>query len=107
MDSLLAVEKEVDKAIDSFEAFYQGVDDDVDQALESLLASMNELMKADSDQALAANSLAYIQQCKEQIKDCIKKYSDKHKDLHGSISKIGKVIDKVRETGWKQQLAKF
>lgn len=37
-----------------------------------------------------------MQQCKEQIKDLVKKYSDKHKDLHGSISKIGKVIDKVK-----------
>ncbi len=95
MDSLVAVEKEVDKALDSFEAFYQGVDHDVDQALENLLTSINELAKTENEQKLSTNSLVYIQQCKEQIKDCIKKYSDKHKDLHGSISKIGKVIDKV------------
>ena len=32
--------------------------------------------------------------CKEQIKEFVKRYSDKHKDLHANISKIGKVIDK-------------
>ena len=42
-----------------------------------------------------------MQQCKEQIKDLVKKYSDKHKDLHASISKIGKVIDKVKTILYK------
>ena len=46
MDSILAVEKEVDKAIDSFETFYQGVDDDIDRALETVLKNMNEIMRS-------------------------------------------------------------
>lgn len=46
MDSLVSVEKEVDKAIDSFETFYQGVDDDIDRALELVLKNMNEIMKS-------------------------------------------------------------
>lgn len=32
---------------------------------------------------------------KEKIKEFIKSFSDKHKDLHANISKIGKTIDKV------------
>ncbi len=32
---------------------------------------------------------------KENIRELIKGYSDKHKELHANISKIGKVIDKV------------
>lgn len=94
MDSLIAVEKEVDRALDSFDTFYQGVDDDIDRTLENLLESINELMKTENEQTLNANSSIQIQKSKEQIKDFIKKYSDKHKDLHGFISKIGKVIDK-------------
>ena len=46
MESLLAVEKEVDKALDSFDNFYQGVDDDADKVLDNVLNSMNELMKS-------------------------------------------------------------
>lgn len=94
MDSLVAVEKEVDKALDSFEDFYKGIDEDADKVLENLLTSMNELMKIENDKVLGASALSCVQQCKEKIKEFIKKYSDKHKDLHGSISKIGKVIDK-------------
>jgi E3 ubiquitin-protein transferase RMND5 len=44
--------------------------------------------------SLKSKSFASIQLCKEQIKEFSKRFSDKHKDLHGSISKIGKVIDK-------------
>ena len=36
-----------------------------------------------------------MQSCKEQLKEVIKNYSDKHKDLHSNVSKIGKIIDKV------------
>lgn len=46
MDSLLAVEKEVDKALDSFDAFYQGVDDDIDKVLDTVLKNMNEIMRS-------------------------------------------------------------
>lgn len=94
MDSLNAVEREVDKALDTFENFYQGVDDDIDKIIENFLFLINDLTKTENEQAMNANALTYIQQCKEQIKEFIKKYSDKHKDLHGNISKIGKVIDK-------------
>lgn len=94
MDSLFVVEKEVDKAMDSLDNFYQGVDEDADKVIENVLMSINELTKIENDQVLSASALTYIQQCKEQIKEFIKKYSDKHKDLHGFISKIGKSIDK-------------
>lgn len=43
---------------------------------------------------MSVSALSSILRCKEKIKEFIKKYSDEHKDLHGSISKIGKVIDK-------------
>jgi hypothetical protein len=46
MESLLAVEKEVDKALDSFDTFYEGVDDDIEKVLETVLKNMNEIMKS-------------------------------------------------------------
>lgn len=94
MDSLLAVEKEVEKAFDSFDSFYQGVDDEMDKLLDMVSKNMNDILRNENDQVINVNVIAYVQQCKEQIRDFVKKYSDKHKDLHGSISKIGKVIDK-------------
>jgi hypothetical protein len=46
MESLLAVEKEVDKALDSFDTFYEGVYDDIEKVLETVLKNMNEIMKS-------------------------------------------------------------
>lgn len=52
MDSLVAVEKEVDKALDSFDNFYQKIDNDADTVLENILTSMNELMKSNHQHLL-------------------------------------------------------
>ena len=46
MESLVAVEKEVDKALDSFEAFYNGTGEDIDKIIEKVLQHMNDLMKS-------------------------------------------------------------
>lgn len=46
MDSLNAVEKEVDKALDTFDTFYQGVDEDIDKNIENLLFLINDLSKS-------------------------------------------------------------
>lgn len=88
----MAVEKEVEKAMDAFDSFYQSVDDDIDRTIEMLHRHMSEMTRSEGDQKTEAS--VCVQQCKDQVKEFVKKYSDKHKDLHGLISKIGKVIDK-------------
>ena len=49
----------------------------------------------ENDQNLKSVAATLVQTCKEQIKEFIKNYSEKHKDLHANVSKIGKIIDKV------------
>ena len=44
MDSLLAVEREVDKANDAFDLFYSGIDQDIDKTLANLTQMMNQLV---------------------------------------------------------------
>ena len=80
--------------MDTFDGFYQSVDDEIDRVIDSILKNMNDLMRTENENSLKSDSIVYVQQCKDQIKEIVKKYSDKHKDLHGLISKIGKVIDK-------------
>lgn len=94
MEALLAVEREVDKALDSFGGFYESLDEDIEKAIELVTENISNLAKCEDEANLKTVAGTSIQQCKEQLKEFIKRYSDKHKDLHGSISKIGKVIDK-------------
>lgn len=46
MDSLQAVEKEVDKALDLFEGFYDGIDQDINKVIEYVISTMNDLVKS-------------------------------------------------------------
>ena len=74
------VEKDVDKAIESVEEFYNNIDASLDQTI----AEIERLMANTPERA----------NLRDSAKSFAKQYSDKHKDLHGSISKIGKTIDK-------------
>jgi hypothetical protein len=48
MDSLSAVEKEVDKALDLFSTFYEEMDVDIDHTIENAISSINDLMNSKS-----------------------------------------------------------
>lgn len=74
------VEKDVDKAIESVDEFYNNIDANLDQTI----AEIRRLMAEAPERA----------NLRDQAKSFAKQYSDKHKDLHGSISKIGKTVDK-------------
>ena len=94
MESLLSVEKEIDKALDGFDVFYNEIDNKIDQAIDALTSNVNELNKLNTlEDKLSLTSI--VQSNKEKVKEFIKQYSDNHKDLHANISKIGKAIDKV------------
>jgi archaellum component FlaC len=74
------VEKDVDKAIESVDEFYNDIESNLDHVIEQI-------------QTMIDNSTEKVN-LRDTIKPLAKQYSDKHKDLHGSISKIGKTIDK-------------
>jgi hypothetical protein len=78
------VGKDVDKAIESVEEFYNNIETNLDNAIEQLQLIISN---STDNQTTKVN-------LHDTIKPVAKQYSDKHKDLHGSISKIGKTIDK-------------
>jgi hypothetical protein len=78
------VEKDVDKAIESVEEFYNNIETNLDNVIEQIQTMISN---STDNQIIKLN-------IRDTIKPLAKQYSDKHKDLHGSISKIGKTIDK-------------
>lgn len=46
MDSLVAVEKEVDRAVDLFDTFYDGIDQDINKVIDYVVSIMNDLVKS-------------------------------------------------------------
>ncbi len=78
------VEKDVDKAIESVQEYYTNIETNLDNVIEQIQTLISN---SSDDQSIKTNIC-------DTIKPLAKQYSDKHKDLHGSISKIGKTIDK-------------
>ncbi|CAF1155165.1 unnamed protein product [Rotaria sordida] len=78
------VEKDVDKAIESVQEYYNTIETNIDNVIEQIQIILSNSI----DDKLIQNSIQNL------IKPLAKQYSDKHKELHGSISKIGKTIDK-------------
>ena len=80
------VEKDVDKAIESVEEFYNNIETNLDNIIEQIQTMISNASEFDN-QTIKTN-------VRDTIKSLAKQSGDKHKDLHGSISKIGKTIDK-------------
>jgi hypothetical protein len=81
---LSLVEKDVDKAVESVEEYYNTIENNIDNVIEQI----ETILSNSTDENRLKPNIC------DTIKPLAKQYSDKHKDLHGSISKIGKTIDK-------------
>ncbi|CAF1529463.1 unnamed protein product [Adineta steineri] len=78
------IEKDVDKAIESVQEYYTTIETNLDSVIEQIQSTLSN----PTDDKFIKTSI------QNTLKPLAKQYSDKHKDLHGSISKIGKTIDK-------------
>ncbi len=78
------VERDVNKAIESVQEYYNTIDTNLDNLIEQIQTILSNPIDDKLKQTSIQNTL----------KPLAKQYTDKHKDLHGSISKIGKTIDK-------------
>lgn len=47
----------------------------------------------DADLSVLSQTMA---QCCKNIKETVQMLASRHKDIHGSVSKVGKAIDRVR-----------
>lgn len=50
----------------------------------------------DADLTVLSQTMA---QCCKNIKETVQMLASRHKDIHGSVSKVGKAIDRVRTLG--------
>ncbi|CAG9764997.1 unnamed protein product [Ceutorhynchus assimilis] len=94
MEAVLAVEKDVDKVLSKF----TGINDHSRRVLTDLIDQMNNL-KEELENAPEEHQLTNIQQdlfktSMTKIKDTVSRLAVEHRDLHSSVSKVGKSIDR-------------
>lgn len=94
MDACYAVEKEVDRVLSKF----QGIDDHTTRSLQDLIDTVEYLRKewstTPAEHEMTAIQKDVLKQTMTKIKDTVMHLATDHRDLHGTVSKVGKAIDR-------------
>ncbi|XP_012510128.1 PREDICTED: protein RMD5 homolog B isoform X3 [Propithecus coquereli] len=96
MEQCACVERELDKVLQKFLTYGQHCE----QSLEELLHYIGQLRAELASAALQGAPLSatlslVMSQCCRKIKDTVQKLASDHKDIHSSVSRVGKAIDRV------------
>ncbi|XP_064602165.1 E3 ubiquitin-protein ligase RMND5A-like [Liolophura sinensis] len=95
MDACIAVERELDRVLSKFSGLQEHdrkTLDDIAQYVQNIRE--NWLMVVPSDQELSAPHKLILTQCLRKVRDTITRVGSEHRDLHSSVSKVGKAIDR-------------
>ncbi|EMP30930.1 Protein RMD5 like protein B [Chelonia mydas] len=95
MELCAFVERELDKVLHKFLSYGQHCE----RSLEELLCYVSQLRQELSSTALQGAPLSatlslMMAQCCRKIKDTVQKLASDHKDIHSSVSRVGKAIDR-------------
>ncbi|XP_050530561.1 E3 ubiquitin-protein transferase RMND5B-like isoform X1 [Daktulosphaira vitifoliae] len=96
MDACLAVDREVDKVLSKFGQIRQHVDKVLQQLIENLESVRNDLLSCNTDDELKSNQskLVLLKGYIDKSKKETQKLATEHRELHSTVSKVGKAIDR-------------
>merc|ERR1711963_908846 len=94
MDACQAVEREIDKVLSKFVDIDRQTADNLTDLLKLIDNVRQDLAEdSESDELTTAQSLI-LTQCIRKAKETFANLSSSHRDLHGSVSKVGKSVDR-------------
>ncbi|KAG8195678.1 hypothetical protein JTE90_003823 [Oedothorax gibbosus] len=94
MDSCANVEKEIEKVLSKFGAFNDHVWRTLTDLIEYVQNMQKEFLEAPSTNELTGAQIMILSQCAKKVRDVVASMATEHRDLHGTVSKVGKAIDK-------------
>ncbi|XP_064828712.1 E3 ubiquitin-protein transferase RMND5B-like [Oncorhynchus masou masou] len=109
MEQCACVERELEKVLHRFVMYGHQSEERLDELLRSVCELRGQLVTfgvRDADLTVLSQTMA---QCCKNIKETVQLLASRHKDIHGSVSKVGKAIDRnfdaevsavVAETVW-------
>eukprot|EP00063_Salmo_salar_P079468 XP_014054303.1 PREDICTED: protein RMD5 homolog B-like [Salmo salar] len=109
MEQCACVERELEKVLHRFVMYGHQSEERLDELLRSVCELRGQLVTfgvQDADLSVLSQTMA---QCCKNIKETVQLLASRHKDIHGSVSKVGKAIDRnfdaevsavVAETVW-------
>ncbi|XP_024084599.1 protein RMD5 homolog A [Cimex lectularius] len=94
MEACVAVEREVDKVLSKFSS----INDHANRTLLEITTAIDELRKDLSDcppgHVLTQTQIVIIKQAMNKAKETVQRLATDHRDLHSTVSKVGKAIDR-------------
>lgn len=94
MESCLAVEREIDKVLSKFGTLSEHTKSTLGELIAYVQEMYQELGEVPADADVTTSHGIALTQCAQKIKDVSSSLAAEHRDLHGTVSKVGKAIDK-------------
>ncbi|XP_039249229.1 E3 ubiquitin-protein ligase RMND5A-like [Styela clava] len=94
MESCHNTERDIDKLLAKFESYKSQYDSNLTQLEDQIGKLKEEINQLPADHVIDKHHQAVLGQYNKKIKNCGQKLSGQHKDLHSSVSRIGKTIDR-------------
>lgn len=95
MEQCVTVERELDKVLQKFSGYGQHCERSLEELIDYAGGLRREILQAsDQDGELSGTLSLVLTQCCKRIKDTVQKLASDHKDIHSSVSRVGKAIDK-------------
>ncbi|XP_067838316.1 E3 ubiquitin-protein ligase RMND5A isoform X3 [Heptranchias perlo] len=95
MEQCLNVERELDKVLQKFTSYGQHCDRTLEELIEYTSGLRQELTQTGGQDVELSGTLSLVlSQCCKRIKDTVQKLASDHKDIHCSVSRVGKAIDR-------------
>ncbi|XKL59316.1 hypothetical protein PGB90_000332 [Kerria lacca] len=94
MDSCLGVEREVDRVLSKFNSINEHANRVLEETSNHVENLRQEFEIAPSNHELTFQQILILKQTLNQVVETLKRLTADHRDLHSSVSKVGKAIDR-------------
>ncbi|RUS89327.1 hypothetical protein EGW08_002934 [Elysia chlorotica] len=94
MDACYAVDKELEKLCDKYKSANERISQSLDDFIASVQGYANEINQKPHDETVSGEVKATIKDFIDRAKATNISVGNAHKDLHGSVSKLGKTVDR-------------
>ncbi|XP_042788874.1 E3 ubiquitin-protein transferase RMND5A isoform X1 [Panthera onca] len=95
MDQCVTVERELEKVLHKFSGYGQLCERGLEELIDYTGGLKHEILQSHGQDAELSGTLSLVlTQCCKRIKDTVQKLASDHKDIHSSVSRVGKAIDK-------------
>lgn len=89
------MEREVDRVLSKFQGLQKGMDSSIEEQIQQLERLQREISEAGGEEGtISPLQAALVKQAASKVTDCVTKIATDHRELHSSVSKVGKAVDR-------------